>query len=128
MADEEIKTTESRPVEPVNVAVIGTGDGSRLPSGTEAETPGPHQPNVIIKVVGPVLALTIRFINVFLPVFSGILTAALTTDMIPASDFMDLAVKCASFSLAGTSVTFLKDLITIFGKLEQKYPLLTGSV
>lgn len=122
------KTTESRPVEPVRVAVIATGDQSRLPSGTVAETPGEHQPNVVVTVVTPILALAIRFVNVFLPVFMGILSAALANNIITAPDFWHLVVKCASLSLAGTTMAFLKDVVTIFAKLEQKFPLLTGKV
>lgn len=124
----EDKSTESRVVEPVNVAIIGTGDANRLPSGTIAETVGEHQPNMVVQVVTPLVALVIRFINVFLPVFSGILTGAMASDVIPAHDFLNLVAKCAGLALAGTTLAFIKDLITIFGRLEQKYPLLTGSV
>lgn len=127
MADED-KTTESRPIEPVQVAVIATGDTKKLSSGTEATTTGEHQPNLVVSVVTPMLAILIRLVNVFLPVFSGILTGAMVSDIIPARDFLDLAYKCAGLALSGTSVAFIKDLITIFGKLEHKYPLLTGNV
>lgn len=126
MADE--KVTLSRPVEPVVVTVIGTGDGSRLPSGTKAETPGVHTPDLIVSVVGPAKAISIRFINVFLTSLLGILTGAMATHVIPAGDFWQLLVKCAGLSIAGAIVGLIKDLITVFGRLEQKNPLLTGSV
>lgn len=113
------------PIEPVVVAVVA--DGKNLQAG-EIITPGADKPNLVVQAVTPALALFIRFVNVFLPVFSGILTGSLTTDMIPAKDFMELAWKCAGLSLAGTMMSFLKDLITIFGRLETKYPLLTGKV
>lgn len=125
---DETKTTISRPVEPVQVAVIGTGDGAHLPTGTEAITPGPNQPNVVVNVVTPLFAIFVRFMNVFLPVFLGVLTGAMATDVIPANDFLHLALRCASLSVAGASVSALKDIITIFARLEQKYPLLTGSI
>lgn len=124
----EDKTTASRPVPDVQVAVIGTGDTKKLVSGTEATTPNAHQPNIVVNVVTPIFALIIRFINVFLPVFSGVLLGALGTGLIPANDFLHLVYKCAGLSLSGTAVAFIKDLITIFGKLEQKYPILTGNV
>jgi hypothetical protein len=127
MADED-KVTESRPVEPMVVTVIGTGDGSKLPTGTEAETPGAHQPNLVVSMVGPVLAVSIRFINTFLTVLLGILMGAMGTDVIPASDFWDLLFKCAGLSVAGAVVGLIKDLITVFGRLEQRNPLLTGNV
>lgn len=124
----EEKVTASRPVEPVTVTVIGTGDGSRLPSRTEVETPGLHQPNLIVRVVGPTKAIAIRFAVSFLTSLLGILTGAMATDVIPSSDFMHLVYKCAGLSVAGAFVGLIKDLITIFSRLEQSNPLLTGNV
>jgi len=112
----------------MSVTVIGMDDGSRLPSGVTAETPGAHQPNLIVSVVGPTMAISIRFVNVFLTSLLGILTGAMATDVIPADDFFTLAYKCAGLSVAGAVVGLIKDLITVFGRLEQKNPLLTGSV
>ncbi len=122
------KITESRPVEPVTVAVIGTGDGSRLPTGTTATTPNPHEPNILVQVVSPLVAVSIRFINTFLTVLLGILTGAMATNVITAPDFLHLLYKCAGLSVAGAVVGLLKDLVTVFGRLEQKNPLLTGNV
>jgi hypothetical protein len=124
----EDKVTESRPVEPVTVSVISTGDNSRLPTGTEAETPGAHQPNLVVQVVGPLMAISIRFVNVFLTSLLGILTGAMATDVIQADDFMHLLYKCAGLSVAGAVVGLLKDCITIFSRLEQKNPLISGNV
>lgn len=122
------KSTESRPVEPVIVSMIGTGDGGHLPTGTIATTPGEHQPNVIVRVVTPIAALGIRFANAYVTTLVGLLTVGVTTDALPAADFAHLVVKCASLSLAGPGVALGKDLITILGRLERKYPLLTGNV
>lgn len=126
MADD--KVTASRPVAPVVVSLIGTGDSSVLPSGTKASTPGAHEPNIVVQVFNPVLAIGIRFVNVFLTSLLGILTGAMATDVIPARDFSHLVLKCAGLSVAGAVVGLIKDLITVFGRLEQKNPLLTGSV
>lgn len=122
------KTTESRPVEPVQVAIVATGDKSRLSTGTEAETPGAHQPNIIVNVVGPLFAVSIRFANTFLTVLLGLVTGALASHVIPYHDFIDLVLKCAGLSVAGAGIGLIKDLITIFGKLEGKYPLATGNI
>jgi len=122
------KTTLRRPVEPIQVAVIGTGDGKRLPSGTEATTEGQHQPNLVVQVVTPMLAIAIRFVNTFLTALLGILMGAMASNVIEASDFLHLVYKCAGLSVAGAGVGLIKDLITVFGKLEQKNPLLTGSI
>jgi len=122
------KTTQSRPVEPMVVSIVGTGDGSKLASGTIATTPGAHQPNVIVQVVTPIAALGIRFANAYVTTLVGLVTVGVTTDALPAQDFAHLVVKCCSLSLAGPGVALGKDLITILGRLERKYPLLTGSV
>ena len=122
------KATLSRPVEPMVVAVIGTGDGTRIPTGTEVKMPGANQPNLVVAVIGPVKAISIRFANTFFTVLLGILTGSLATNVIPATDFFNLLWKCVGLSVAGAVVGLLKDLVTVFGRLEQKNPLLTGSV
>ena len=126
--DETTKVTLSRPVEPITVTMVGTGDGRAMPSGVEATTPGANQPNIVVNVVGPVMAISIRFVNTFLTSLLGILTGAMATDVIPASDFFELLWKCAGLSVAGAIVGLIKDCITIFSRLEQKNPLISGSV
>jgi len=121
------KTTMSRPVEPVQVTVVATGDASRLTSGTVAQTPGEHQPNIIANVIGPARAIGIRFGFAFFTQLVALVGAALPTGLIPASDFGHLVMKCAILSVAGAGFGALKDVATIFGRLEQKYPLLSGS-
>lgn len=125
------KTTVSRPVEPIQVAIVGTGDGSKLESGAEAVTPGSHEPNIVVTVVTPVFAILIRFINAYLTTFVGLVTAGMTPaggKILYTADFYHLVLTCASLALAGPSLALFKDLVTVFGKLEQKFPLLTGSV
>lgn len=111
---------------PIKLAVIGTGDGDAVTS-VKITTPVGN-PNGILKVVTPILGISIRFINTFLTVLSGILLGAMSTNVIEASDFIHLVYKCAGLSLAGAGVGLIKDLITVFGNLEKKFPLLTGSV
>jgi len=129
MADEKngngksVTVTEVMP--PVAVTVIGTGDG--LVGGTKATTP-PDQPNLVVNVVQPVVALLVRFVNVYIGNLVGLLAAGMTSNAIPASDFGHLVLKCASLAVASAVVLSLKDIVTVFGKLEQKFPLLTGSV
>lgn len=123
MSDDE-KVTASRPVDMVKVSVIGTGDGSRLASGTVAVTPGPHTPNVVTEVITPVVAIAIRFVKLYLVVLLGILGGAMSSNVIPAQDFAELFMKCAGLSVAAAVLDMLKNLITVFSGLEQKYPLL----
>lgn len=125
------KTTESRPVAPVTVAIVGTGDGSRLASGTVATTAGSHEPNIVIQAVQPVVAVGVRFANTFLIQLVGLLVAAMTptgATVLHARDFFHLVALCAGLALPGAGLGFLKDLVTIFGRLEQKFPLATGSI
>jgi len=126
MADE--KMTQSRPVEPVRVAVIATGDASRLPMNTLVETPDSDQPNIVMKSIPPLVAVLVRFANTFLTVLLGLVTGSLATNVIPAKDFLDLVMKCAGLSVAGAGIGLIKDLVTIFSGLEQRYPLKTGNV
>ena len=113
----------------VSVAIIGTGDGggSPLTSGVVAVTAN-HMPNLVVQVVTPLAALVIRFVNTYVGIVVGLLAAGMTSNAIPAADFGHLLLKCMGLAVAGSVVLLLKDVVTIFGKLEQKYPLATGSV
>lgn len=127
----EEKTTVSRPVEPIKIAVAAVGDATKLATGTEAITVGSHEPNIVVTVVQPLLAISIRFVNVFLVQFVGLLVAGMTPAggrLLYTGDFAHLLLVCASLALPGAGLNFFKDLVTVFGRLEQKYPLLTGSV
>lgn len=125
------KTIEARPVEPVVATIIGTGDGSRLPSGTVASTPGKHMPDVIVKSVPPVIAIVVRFAYAFGGQLLGLLTAAMTPEggrLLYTGDFGQLLLTCASLSLPWAILDFIKNVVTIFKELETKYPLLTGKI
>lgn len=122
--------TVVEPIQPIAVTIIGTGDGGAgtpITSGTKAVT-ADHHPDLVVTVISPLLALVIRFTNAYLTTLVGLVTAGLATTVIQYTDFLDLLWKCAAMSLAGPTVALLKDLITILGKLENKYPLATGSV
>jgi hypothetical protein len=86
------------------------------------------QPNVAVEIVAPMVAIVIRSVNVYLTLFLGLVTAGMTTDVLPITDFWSLVVLSAKLSVAGTVVNFVKDLITVFSNLEKRYPLLTGNV
>jgi hypothetical protein len=128
MAD-QAKTTESRPVHAVQLAVISSGDTGMIPAqGIEAKTVGVHMPNFVVTAVSPVRAILIRFINAYLTMMVGLVMAGMASDVIPAEDFLHLLIACAKLSVAAAGVGFLKDCVTIFGRLESKYPLTTGSI
>lgn len=124
MADQTAGPVEIKPVE---VTVIGgTGNGNTLQPGL-VETAA-HQPNIVVNVIPPAIALAVRFINTYLTFLVGLVSTALTSDVIPSKDFFDLLIKCAGLSVGAAGLDLLKNLVTIFGKLEGKYPLLTGNV
>jgi hypothetical protein len=112
-------------VAPVPITIIGTGDG--LVTGTKATTPH-DQPNIVVNVVQPLVALFFRFINVYIGNVVGLVTVGMTSNELPASDFGHLLLKCMGLAVAGAVVLSLKDIVTVTANLEQKYPLLTGSV
>ena len=133
MPDETIeKTTESMPLAQVSVAVIGTGpvSGGSVPlaTGSVATTPSPHQPDIRLVVITPMVAIFVRFANTYFTTLVGLVGAGLMSDAIPAADFLHLVLRCAQLSVAGAGFGLLKDLVTVFGRLENKYPLMTGSV
>ena len=111
--------------EMMKVAIVGTGDGGIQP-GT-AITPG-TSPNIIISVITPIVAILIRLANNYLTALVGLIVVGMTSDVIPYADFVGLVTMSAQLSIAPAGVAFLKDLITVFGKLEHRYPLATGSV
>jgi len=122
------------PIPPVQVTVVGSGDlvkgTSPLTTGTVATTPD-HQPNIAVTVIGPLLAIMVRFGNTFLVALLGLLVAAMTPaggKLLYTSDFFTMLLTCSSLAFPGAILGLIKDMITIFGRLESKYPLATGNV
>ncbi len=130
MADDK---TDVVAVPTVTVAVVGTGDGGLTHPlhDTIAVTPD-HLPNVSVKVIAPLVAIGVRFGNIYLNSLSGFLVAATMTPqgakLLGGREFSHTLYVCAGLAVAPAMVGFVKDLVTIFGKLEGKYPLLTGSI
>lgn len=109
----------------IKVAVVGTGDGG-IQNGL-ATTLGPA-PNLLVTVVGPVAAIVVRFVNVFFTVLSGLVSAGMVTNVLPVDDFQALVVVSSKLAVSAATFGMFKDIVTIFGRLETKYPLLTGSI
>lgn len=133
------KQTESAPLPPVPVTVIGTGaiTGGPAPmtTGTVATTAAAHQPNLLVTVISPVVAITVRFGFQFLTSMLSFLSLKMVPSggnevlqAIHAVDFGTLLYTAAGLSLAPAGYDLIKNLITIFGRLEQKFPLMTGNV
>ncbi|MES2341707.1 MAG: hypothetical protein V4597_08515 [Pseudomonadota bacterium] len=132
---DEAKTTESRPVEPIKVTVIGTGDASRLETGTKAQTAGAHMPDFVTVVIPPLAAVAVRFMYLFFFTLSGFLTVKVAPSggnqvlqAIQAVDFYHLVQAGVSVSAAAAGLGLVKDLTTILSGLAARYPLASGNV
>jgi len=127
-----IKTTESSALPPVSVTLVRSstisGGPTPIETGLTATTPGTNQPNLLVTVISPLVAVSIRFANTYLTILVGLVSAGLVSDVIPHADFLSLVATCASLSVAGAGVGLLKDCVTIFSRLETRYPLLSGNV
>ncbi len=109
------------PQAPNVVTMIGTGDGGITPQ--LVKTPA-GQPDLRIQIISPVVGITSRFVVTFLGSVVGLIGAGSASTIIPAHDFMDLFWKCCQLSLGAAIVGLCKDLVTIFTKLSNKFPLL----
>jgi hypothetical protein len=125
MFDENV--TQSLATVKVAIVGTGTGDGGIVQNRMVLQTPEGH-PNLLVKVVSPIGAILIRFVNSYLTVLVALVGAGMTTDVIPADDFVALVMACAKLSVAGAGLGALKDVVTVFSGLEKKFPLATGNV
>ena len=103
----------------VPVAIIGVDGNKAIPDGTIAQTPG-AAPNATFSVISPIVAILVRAANLFIVS----LLAALGTNAITPMSFKTAAM----IALSTTGLGALKDCATIFGKLEGKFPLASGSI
>lgn len=113
---------------PVTISIIGTGSGTGggvapTPDGTVAKTPA-GQPNLRIQVITPVIAIVVRALNVFATTFVGALGAG-AVGVAPSTWTWKAA---AGIALGAAILETAKNSITIFNRLEGKWPLLTGSI
>ncbi len=120
--------------EPITAIVIkGVSDQpagtNPVLDGTIAVTPD-HMPNVVTKVITPLVALLIRFGFMFFTSLAGTLTGAGVSGqtIIPWTDFTQLIEKAALLALTIALVDLVKNIATLFTKLEQTHPLMSGSV
>jgi hypothetical protein len=110
---------------PVVVTMVDTG-GS-VEKGVEATTPA-GQSNIIVNVVHPFVAIAVRFLHNYLLMLVTTISAGVTTDLLPAGEFIDLFWIAAKLSFAGAALGALKDTVTILARLESRWPLVTGGV
>jgi hypothetical protein len=130
MTAEDPKTTESRPVDTVQVTVIGTKDASKMESGVVAVTPGLHEPNLVVKVISPVVAVGVRFGYDWCQAFLGsaIVTKILAGEAVPIVPAVSVIRVAALGATVIAVIGLLKNAMTIFSGLEKKFPLESGNV
>ncbi len=124
--DDGEKVTESRPVKPVVVTIIGNGDASRLPTGTVAVTDGAHLPNMIATVLSPIGFMLMRGAKAFVVSFTTLMPAAGVTGVIPASDWWHLALKTSSLCVCVGVMAMAFAAAEVLTKLDQKWPSWTA--
>jgi hypothetical protein len=113
----------------VKVTVIGD-----KPSTTVIDMPGNH-PNIVQTVITPLVAIVVRFAFMFVKSLLGYLTISMVPPgnnpvllAMHGMDFYHLLLTGIGLSVAPTAYDLLQSLVTILGKLEQKYPVASGSV
>jgi len=114
---------------PVAVTVIGTKADDIPAPGTIATTPKQTQPNLIVNVVTPLMAIAVRFGNDWCVSFSGaMLAGGITTKVIPQTDFASMLTAAAILATCVAGVGAVKNAATVFSGLEKRFPLASGSV
>ena len=119
-------------MEPITAVVIkGTGPGGTTPvqDKTVAVTQA-GVPNTYYRVISPILALAIRFGYLFFTSLAGSLTGGGVSgqNIIVWHDFQELLYKASILAVTIALVGLIKDIATIFTRLEATHPLASGSV
>lgn len=121
-------------MEDVKVVVASSGQsssGEGLEPGTRMEAQTPlGAPNLAVHVIGPVVAIAVRNGHLFFITLVALMTTGGMTgqDIVEWGSFAELLQKCAIASSITAAFGIIKDVATLFGKLEQRFPFLTGNV
>jgi len=111
---------------PVATPVIVTVAANRAPSSLTTMSAVGH-PDVVIKVIQPVMIILVRAVRVFLQTLSGLVTAGMVAPKaLPAADFLHLLTLCASLSLAPAAMCVVQNTIELLTQIDQKYPTLSA--
>lgn len=117
------------------VSIIGHEAAADTPTpGTIGQTPG-DEPNIKVgHVVTPLLAIGVRMLNVFLLTFFALLGGDPVAKEITGIDLIQVpegaspTLRYLYFAAVAAVLEGGKSLLTIGKRLEEKYPLLTGSI
>ena len=97
---------------------------SAMPTTAGMVQTGDHP--IEVRVISPFLIIGIRATRVYFQTLSGLVVAGVTTNAIPAKDFVHLVMLCMGLSVASAGVSLLQNTVELFNKLDQKYPSLTA--
>lgn len=126
--DEITIATMGTPAVHENTTGTTTGGGKVVMLETQAS-----QPNVKLNVIRPAIALLVGFIHQFGTTFLACLTAAGLGVGVGAlvnvhAPIQDVVTGAAWVALISAGLDLVKNVVSVFGELRNKYPLLTGSL
>lgn len=113
--------------DPIIVTTVSSGDGGHpLPAETMATTPD-HLPDIIVKVVSPLVAILVRTARTYVNTIVGLIAVGVTgsaPQALPPSDFKVLLAHAAGLAIAPAVVSALTNFGILLAKLDQKFPTL----
>lgn len=103
------------------VVVGGTGDGGQV-----VVTP-PGQPNIIIRVITPFVAIFMRAVKTYFQTLLGLMSAYATgaaSSTLPVGDFMHTLRVCAGLSVGAAVMSVLMNIPLLLTDLGERFPVL----
>lgn len=100
--------------------------GSAYTMGQTLQTPQ-GQPDIVVTVITPVVAILIRASKAYLQTLLGLLAAGglgMASDTLPAGDFMHTLKVCAGLSVASGVMSLLTNISVLLTALGDKFPIL----
>lgn len=110
------------PKPPTAVAV----SGSAFTMGQILKTPR-GQPDVVVTVIGPVVAIIVRALKAYLQTLTGLLSASafgMASTVLPAGDFIHTLKVCAGLSVASGVMSLLTNISVLLTALGDRFPIL----
>jgi len=113
------------------IATTSTGDGNAPQPGERMGGVTPAGlPNLAVHFIGPAVAISVRNAHLFLLTLVAFISTGSATgqEIVEWASFGELLYKGATMAGIAAAIGALKDFATLFGKLEQRFPFLTGNV
>lgn len=100
--------------------------GSAFTMGQTLQTP-PGQPDVVVTVITPLVAIFVRALKAYLQTLTGLLSASafgMASTVLPAGDFMHTLKVCAGLSVASGVMSLLTNISVLLTALGDRFPIL----